>query len=106
MNKEVKARWLAALRSGEFEQGRGVLEKNGKFCCLGVLCKVEGLKRRVSKLGVVEYSFDGEIWVYVTTPNSFEDKIELPLLITDALASANDRGDSFAWIADWIEANL
>lgn len=50
----VKAQWLAALRSGEYEQGRGMLQKkapedderiegdSGKpsFCCLGVLCVI------------------------------------------------------------------
>jgi hypothetical protein len=38
MNKEVKARWVEALRSGKYQQGRAALNANGKFCCLGVLC--------------------------------------------------------------------
>lgn len=41
MNKaEFYAAWLAALRSGEYEQGRGCLSDNGKFCCLGVACDI------------------------------------------------------------------
>jgi hypothetical protein len=38
MNPEVKAQWTAALRSGEYAQGRSQLSKNGEYCCLGVLC--------------------------------------------------------------------
>jgi hypothetical protein len=41
MNKRVKDLWVAALRSGEYEQGIGYLKLNSKaFCCLGVLCEV------------------------------------------------------------------
>lgn len=36
MNPERKAEWLTALRSGEYEQGAGYLNRNSKFCCLGV----------------------------------------------------------------------
>ncbi len=37
MNPEVKARWVAALRSGEYKQATGVLRRGGKsFCCLAI----------------------------------------------------------------------
>lgn len=38
MNPEVKAKWLAALRSGEYEQTEGRLHDKVGYCCLGVLC--------------------------------------------------------------------
>jgi hypothetical protein len=39
MNQEIKAKWIAALRSGEYKQGRGHLKgAQDDFCCLGVLC--------------------------------------------------------------------
>lgn len=45
MNPEVKTRWLEALRSGEYVQGREVLHlaadvagPEQRFCCLGILC--------------------------------------------------------------------
>jgi hypothetical protein len=44
MNPEIKARWVAALRSGEYKQGKGNLRisdhrlSDDVFCCLGVLC--------------------------------------------------------------------
>ena len=41
MNKEIKERWIAALRSGKYKQAQNVL-RTGKdrLCCLGVLCDV------------------------------------------------------------------
>jgi hypothetical protein len=44
MNSELKAKWVEALRSGEYKQAEGKLHdtKNDAFCCLGVLCKVMG----------------------------------------------------------------
>lgn len=38
MNADVKAQWLAALRSGEYEQTDGYLHNDNGYCCLGVLC--------------------------------------------------------------------
>ena len=38
MNQEIKRRWVEALRSGEYKQGREALKRQGQFCCLGVLC--------------------------------------------------------------------
>ena len=42
MDPELKAKWVAALRSGEYKQGRDVLHNNksNTYCCLGVLCRV------------------------------------------------------------------
>jgi hypothetical protein len=43
MNKEIKARWLEALRSGEFIQGRQQFRPNTNpptHCCLAVLVEV------------------------------------------------------------------
>lgn len=43
MNPEVKAKWLEALRSGKYKQGKEFLKRGNKFCCLGVLCDISGL---------------------------------------------------------------
>lgn len=41
MKPEIKAKWLAALKSGGYKQGHGQLRTNdNKFCCLGVLCDI------------------------------------------------------------------
>jgi hypothetical protein len=42
MDAQLKAKWIEALRSGEFEQCHGRLTRNGAFCCLGVLAKIAG----------------------------------------------------------------
>src|SRR5262249_36155352 len=41
MNPAVKKLWVAALRSGDYVQGRGRLRNaDYSFCCLGVLCNL------------------------------------------------------------------
>lgn len=41
MDPVIRARWVAALRSGEYPQGHGALRVgDGNFCCLGVLCEL------------------------------------------------------------------
>jgi hypothetical protein len=41
MNKNVKHKWVKALRSGDYKQGKGCLlnlkEGEANYCCLGVL---------------------------------------------------------------------
>ena len=39
MNQEIKQKWIDALLSGKYKQGRGLLRQNDdEYCCLGVLC--------------------------------------------------------------------
>lgn len=40
MNPEVKAKWIAALRSGDYKQTQYHLRDDYGFCCLGVLCDI------------------------------------------------------------------
>lgn len=41
MDKEIKAKWVEALRSGKYKQERRALHPTAdSFCCLGVLCDV------------------------------------------------------------------
>lgn len=42
MTREQKTQWVAALQSGEYQQGHSALESSGRYCCLGVLCLVLG----------------------------------------------------------------
>lgn len=39
-NTEVIEQWVAALESGEYEQGRQFLRNGDEFCCLGILCEL------------------------------------------------------------------
>jgi hypothetical protein len=44
MKREIAHKWINALRSGKYKQGRNVLRnQNDEFCCLGVLCDISGI---------------------------------------------------------------
>jgi hypothetical protein len=71
MNRELKSRWVAALRSGDYKQARERLRRNGSHCCLGVLCDLfakEGGKAWRTK----ELSEAGPFQDY--DPQGFPDK--------------------------------
>lgn len=111
MHPEYKAKWLEALRSGEYKQGRfqlctregegeGFLGKVAEvdlFCCLGVL-------NEILNLGCS----DDEARLWITNKDGSRE--QLPILdnnIQEYLIHMNDyKGMSFAQIADWIEENL
>lgn len=46
MNPTIKKKWVKALRSGKYIQGKNKLQTNdGKFCCLGVLCDIHSKEK-------------------------------------------------------------
>lgn len=101
MDAKLKADWVKTLRSGEYKQGQVQLQDGEYFCCLGVLCKVAGLKISEGGGGVV---ISGEDMDY-------QPLREMLGLIHDRDACAslyqkNDSGETFSVIADYIEANL
>lgn len=64
MDKKIKERWVKALRSGEFEQGEGMLCKVGadgqrRYCCLGVLSQLAVRSRVIPKAREDEDYGDG-----------------------------------------------
>ena len=53
-----KKPWVEALRSDKYEQGQRMLKTpDGKYCCLGVYCDIEGVPEF---LGPREVQIDGE----------------------------------------------
>jgi len=41
LNKKQFLKWIKALRSGKYKQGKGNLQSaDGSYCCLGVACRV------------------------------------------------------------------
>lgn len=41
LDPELKSKWVAALRSGKYKQGKYRLRKKDEtYCCLGVLCDI------------------------------------------------------------------
>jgi hypothetical protein len=105
MKQDIKAKWISALRSGEYEQGKQALKLDHTFCCLGVLCDIH------SKETGTEWK-DG----YYNESRSFLPRAviywaeleENPNIYynTMSLSSLNDSGSTFLQIADLIEAQL
>lgn len=110
MNPEIKAKFLAALRSGTFQQGRGLLRRNDAFCCLGVLCEIMQVPHKPAPADpATSIYFDParphEAW-RCFLPNAFKEKAGLSPLDEARLSSLNDDGESFSAIADVIEKEL
>lgn len=110
MDKKLKDKWVKALRSGDYLQGRGALkvtlqagdtnpcnrgravkERTETFCCLGVLCDLAGGRIKA-----------GEGYPSAT----FTKKIGLTEEMMEKLANKNDEGESFAKIATYIEKKM
>ena len=91
MTPELKARWIVALRSGEYTQGRNALNPaTNCYCCLGVLCIV--LKR--PDLLLLSYEH-------------LRKASGLTISETDGCVDLNDVAQlSFNQIADYIEVYL
>lgn len=119
MKEEVKNKWTAALRSGKYKQGKGLLNNGaGRLCCLGVLCEVaieEGLdiQRIVMDdaihVSAAAYMDEEGIPVMTVLPNSVMEWADLnapdPFVTSEAtIAHLNDEEElSFAEIADIID---
>lgn len=121
MNPEIKAQWVAALRSGEFAQGFSALHSQEPvgYCCLGVLCVL------AQRAGIVEASPESNGLVRYGTSDDSTEVAYLPQeVITWAglagrnprvsatgpygksLSQMNDEGAPFSVIADHIEEYL
>ena len=81
-DKALKEKWVDALQSGDYQQGKLCLHELGRYCCLGVLNHIRGC----------EQSYDG-----------LDSVVGLDWI---KLANMNDRGKSFPEIATWIQENL
>lgn len=100
MDAKLKADWVKALRSGEFEQCRHELTNGmGGFCCIGVGYRVLGFGPQ--EMGnEISTEDDGPTYVAAAA-------LGLPSDIRDRLIELNDdERKPFPEIADYIEANL
>lgn len=88
ITEQQKKKWIKALRSGKYKQGKAVLHNEfySTYCCLGVLEKVCKIKR---------------IGMCYLSPE------KLPRNIQETLVQMNDANEkSFEEIADYIEKKL
>lgn len=113
MNENAQ-KWVAALRSGEFKQGREWLRTaDDGFCCLGVACE---LYRRETGDGEWELNGSSSAWFFVL--DDIREGGVLPgrvrawlgvghtdggSCVTTPLTRLNDAGRGFHQIADFIE---
>lgn len=121
MKKEWKDKWVAALRSGEYNQGVGALKSKVvddiyTYCCLGVLCDLVA-KEQPERFRWEMCSIDANIYVFKDTLTNLEMKAMPPNIIANLVydkfggtwsryIDMNDcMSHSFATIADYIEAN-
>ena len=127
MNSEIKAKWLQALRSGEYKQTRYTLRScNGGFCCLGVLSDI--YRKEVGGSWKWDYNNDTAYSIVNESEDDFATT-ELPDCVMEwagledadpefnspaitgesgeivlyTLATLNDAGKSFDFIADVID---
>jgi hypothetical protein len=115
MPEVLKKKWVSALRSGDYEQGRGFLHDGGRFCCLGVLVEVAGESAddfHDTQLPSLEFAQRHGI---TGTGDPGHSTLNFDLCIKgddfdDALVRRasewNDDGYTFAQIADAIETDI
>ena len=93
----LRDRWLDALESDRYEQGRNRLRTGeNQFCCLGVLCDI------VDPNGWNEDDefFDYDEWYDTAPPPSISSAAGLTREDVDHLVTLNDsRGETFRQIA-------
>ncbi|NBP02395.1 MAG: hypothetical protein EBU90_20210 [Proteobacteria bacterium] len=129
MRKIIAKKWVKALRSGKYKQGKGYLKQftsknEPRHCCLGVLCELydqqmkknhkktlytEEMEDKSSGTSFVRFDLvDGGLpravreWANMINPlGEFikNDRVQY-------LADLNDDGKKFSTIADIIEKNV
>lgn len=116
MNAEIKKKWLEALRSGKYRQGKNRLCINDSYCCMGVLLEILkddlGLqKKEKCENSDIIITYNGESQYL---PDEVVKAAELPshnprvkFCYDYSLAHLNDvQRLSFNQIADIIEEQL
>jgi hypothetical protein len=102
MRVDVQLQWVKALRSGEYLQGKRYLKREGKHCCLGVLCDVLKLRETSSAIAQ-EFHFGGEVSNQLL-PNKLVDILKLTAKEQAELVYLNDTVEAkFEEIATFIE---
>jgi len=110
-------RWLEALRSDKYRQGSNALLRNGFYCCLGVLCSIQGRPRDERQRAVgFDNNFDvlntdNPLYSHLSSTGDFPPGVNLSINEEDGveenttnLAGCNDGNLTFLQIAEIIEA--
>jgi len=109
MNDNAK-KWVAALRSGKYPQGKSWLLKDGKYCCLGVACELAAQTGLTSSPSHPQFknvvTFDGEDAFLPSSVRKWLGLVEVDGAPKNgpSLVDLNDKGKTFEEIADFIES--
>jgi len=110
MDKELKSKWVAALRSGNYKQATNTLRSDeGAFCCLGVLLDISNKGEWAAEgLYVVEWGYDGDPLVSCEGDlDSLRKDFDISLETEKTLIDMNDNhGKDFGAIAEYVESAL
>ena len=122
MNKEIKQKWIDALKSGKYKKGKNFLRlsnENGdnQYCCLGVLCELCNISSKpvddndVFGEDIIAYEYQfadatetemlSDKFILANGLNSSESN-DLASAVS-ALAKINDTSDSFEPVIEYIE---
>lgn len=128
MNNSIKTKWLEALRSGKYKQGRfqlkhtGIFSEGGeypeRYCCLGVLCDIisRGKDTPIEVIDVARNDLKNRsiphslIFQYADLEEhdhgGWVPEVECRDGSTRTLDNINDAGYTFREIADLIERQI
>lgn len=119
--KKIKTKWLKALRSGKYKQGRYAVynPKEKSFCCLGVLqhvtmggnCELKKYNYHSSNslAGAPSLSYWNSIGAKVNESRAHPGKVgdaQVKALIRMNDGTADAAACNFAKIADYIDKNI
>lgn len=101
---DLKAQWIADLRSNVDHQGQNYLSKDNRECCLGRLCMLRGVPIACidSVNGNARFEFKDST-EGLMPPRYFCESFGLDMSFAETLAEMNDQGYGFAAIANFIE---
>jgi hypothetical protein len=113
MYEEIAKKWITALRSDKYEQGKDRLCRDGKFCCLGVLCELAVEASVCEKkecitgiyYGIGSYINNQVLPIPVMMWTNINNPQGLVPSKNNTLACLNDNGTTFSEIANIIEQN-
>lgn len=108
MNKWVKKKWIKALKSGEYDKGKGRLASqrgdSWEYCCLGVLvCEMAPeFAREEGKVLFVGTEYNSSSYL----PDDLAVMWGLDRNAQDVLSMKNDFDGTFCGVIAYIEDNL
>lgn len=110
--KEFATKWVAALRSGEYRQGREFLKHLNNWCCIGVaasICGVVNFSCRAALSNtarVLDNSAFGLLDDQLALiPKELKGDVQINRLVWNLVNLNDGQGASFTEIANWIESN-